>query len=61
MPTPGSHAYDQERARDRKRLEDEGLRDEDADVIAESAAKKNAGGPNPASVTDRAKGPKGES
>lgn len=62
MPTPGSHAYDTERARRRKDLENKGLNDQNANEAAkeEMAQRRVAQETDPAKDTDRARGPKAE-
>ncbi|HZU80533.1 MAG TPA: YbhB/YbcL family Raf kinase inhibitor-like protein [Acidimicrobiales bacterium] len=61
MPTPGSNKYDERLHRLRKRFVDEGHSDEDAERLAKEALADEVGGPNPASITDRAAGPLGGS
>ncbi len=59
MPRPGSHKYDTERARTRKRLENEGVAsDKAADERAKEELRER--GMRPAKATERAEGPKGE-
>ncbi|NVI92947.1 hypothetical protein [Actinomadura sp. BRA 177] len=60
MPRPGSHKYDTERARTRKRLQDEGVasgQEADERANAELQLDENR---RPRRATERGEGPKGE-
>jgi hypothetical protein len=60
MPRPGSHKYDTERARTRKRLQDAGVaggREADERANAELQLDENRG---PRRAAERGAGPKGE-
>lgn len=60
MPTPGSHKYDQEKSRTRSWLESQGVHDDEAESEARRRT-RDEGALSPAAVTDRARGPLGES
>src|SRR4051794_11137322 len=60
MPRPGSHAYDEQRSRQRRNLEEQGVPDDRADEWAKRSVLAETDGPSPAAVTDRARGPYGE-
>lgn len=60
MPTPGSHAYDVQRARLRDKLHNEGLSEERADEKASRLLHEDNSAPSPALQGDRAGGPLGE-
>ncbi|MFP3966381.1 hypothetical protein SMC26_29010 [Actinomadura fulvescens] len=60
MPRPGSHKYDIERARTRKRLENEGVAtDREAGRLANEQLEQDEHN-RPRKVGERADGPKGE-
>lgn len=60
MPRPGSHQYDIERTKVRKRLEDEGVAaDQDAGKLANRELQEDEEH-RPQKASDRAEGPKGE-
>jgi len=59
VPTPGSHAYDVQRARKRDELDSSGTPDKNATVAANEELQQDAP-PHVASGDDRARGPKGE-
>jgi hypothetical protein len=60
MPTPGSKAFDVDRARLRKDLENSGLNDQKANEAAKAELRGRDSGRDPAKDTDRARGPKSE-
>lgn len=59
MPKPGSHKYDTERAHLRKRLEQEGINDKEADRRANEILQQDPQ-KEPEAPDDRAAGPKGD-
>src|SRR3954454_12310839 len=59
MPEPGSQHYDQELWRHRRRLEEEGHSDDEADRMARDAMRSEARLTGPASSSERAGGPLG--
>jgi len=59
VPTPGSHAYDVQRARKRDELDNAGIPDKNATVAANEELQQD-GAEHVASGDDRARGPKGE-
>jgi Raf kinase inhibitor-like YbhB/YbcL family protein len=60
MPTPGSHTYDLQRSRLRRRAETEGVPDDRAEERATRLMRKREGDVSSAMTTDRAAGPTGE-
>src|SRR3954454_1643052 len=60
MPTPGSHRYDVQHARERRDVERDWHPDEQAEREADRRMAVREPGPSPAAVTDRARGPYGE-
>ena len=60
MPTPGSHAYDTQRARKRAELDDQGVPDQNATVAANEQLQSDGPSEHVAAGDDRARGPKGE-
>ena len=60
MPTPGSHAYDVQRARKRAELDDQGIPDKNATIAANEELQSDGPAQHAAADDDRARGPKGE-
>ena len=60
MPTPGSHAYDVQRARRRAELDDQGIPDKNATIAANEELQADGPSQHAAADDDRARGPKGE-
>lgn len=60
MPTPGSHAYDVQRARKRAELDDQGIPDKNATIAANEELQDEGPSQHAAADDDRARGPKGE-
>jgi hypothetical protein len=59
MPTPGSHAYDVQRARKRDELDNSGVPDKNATIAANEELQQDGPTQNVAAGGDRALGPKG--
>jgi|SRR5438270_1925627 len=60
MPTPGSHAFDLERSRQRRFLEEQGVRDDEAEERAAGLIAGDSGDPGLGGTSERARGPYGE-
>lgn len=60
MPTPGSHAYDTQRARRRAEHDDQGTPDQGATVAANVELQSYGPSEHAASGGARARGPEGE-
>jgi hypothetical protein len=60
MPTPGSHAYDVQRARKRDELDNSGVPDKNATIRANEELQQDGPTESAAAGDERARGPKGE-
>ncbi len=60
MPTPGSHAYDVQRARKRDELDNSGTPDKNATIAANEQVQADGQSESVAASDGRARGPKGE-